>query len=246
MWAFAPRGGRLQRHDPSSWIGPFPEQDEEEHPSNRRGGYTWKLRAPGGEKDILELMAVGCRGMVEQLLGRGGVFPTPAPYENKSGEKAGDGRRNTRGIYAQLPRGTEDVNRVPLREQPGAHFDSAAVDDSMTHSRLMATGLIADTPASCPGFTLWPRSAPRLYALALELRKEGIASDSDEARTQLDTLIQSITEDTEPVAVHGAAGTVVFWHRACLHSVGANYSDVIRQAIICDFPAATAAPLCEA
>lgn len=180
-----------------------------------------------------------------QLLGEGGVFPTPTPYDNKSGEKAGDGRRNTRGIYTQLPRGTEDANRVPLREQPGAHFDSAAVDDSMTHSRFMVTGLIANTPASCPGFTLWPRSAPRLYALALELRKTRIAPDSDEAKDRLDALIQSITEDTEPVAVYGDAGTVVFWHRACLHSVGANYSGVLRQAIICDFPAATAAPLCE-
>lgn len=47
MWAFAPQDGRLQRHDPSSWVGPFPQGDEEEHPSNRRGGYTWKLRAPG-------------------------------------------------------------------------------------------------------------------------------------------------------------------------------------------------------
>jgi hypothetical protein len=43
--------------------------------------------------------------------------------------------------------------------------------------------------------------------------------------------------------VHGKAGTVVFWHRACLHSVGANYSDTIRQAIIYDFPSASAAPL---
>ena len=67
MWAHAPPNGRLQRDDPSSWIGPFPQQDEEEHPSNRRGGYTWKLRAPGGEAEILELMAVGCRGMAEQV-----------------------------------------------------------------------------------------------------------------------------------------------------------------------------------
>ena len=63
--------------------------------------------------------------------------------------------------------------REPLREQPGAHFDSAPVDDSMTHGRFMVTGLIADTPASCPGFTLWPGSAPRLYTLALEIRKAG-------------------------------------------------------------------------
>ena len=74
---------------------------------------------------------------------------------------------------------------------------------------------------------------------------KSIAPDSDEAKAQLDALVQSITEDTEPVAVHGDAGTVVFWHRACLHSVGANYSGVLRQAIICDFPAASAAPLRE-
>jgi hypothetical protein len=102
-------------------------------------------QAPGGEKEILELMAVGCRPIAEQLLGEGirGPIPTPVPYHNKSGKMAGDGRRNTRGIYAQLPRGAEDpiAERLPLREQPGAHFDSAATDDSMTHNRFMVTGL---------------------------------------------------------------------------------------------------------
>jgi hypothetical protein len=210
MWAFAPPDGRLKRDEPSSWVGPFPESDEEEHPSNRRGGYTWKLRGPGGEAEVLELMAVGCRGMAEQLLGEGGVFPTPAPYDNRSGEKAGDGRRNTRGIYAQLPRGAEDTDRVPLREQPGAHFDSAPVDDSMTHGRFMVTGLIADTPASCPGFTLWPGSAPRLYTLALEIRKAGIAPDSDEAQSRLSELVETITSDTDPVAGERQGSTHTF------------------------------------
>ena len=243
MWAFAPEHGRLQRGNPASWIGPFPEEDLESHASNRRNDYTWKLRAPGGEAEILELIPVACRGIAEQLLGEGGVFPTPVPYDNRSGEKAGDGRRNTRGIYAQLPRGDEDTDRKPLREQPGAHFDSNIADDSMTHNRFMVTGLIDDTPAACPGFTLWPGSAPRLYALALQCRMEGIEPDSEEAAARIAALVEQIVADTEPVAVHGPAGTIVLWHRATLHSVGANYSDTIRQAIIYDFPAATAAPI---
>jgi len=68
------------------------------------------------------------------------------------GERAGDGRRNTRGIYAQLPRGAEDTDRLPLREQPGAHFDSAATDDSMTHGRFMVTGVSTQAnPAAVAG-----------------------------------------------------------------------------------------------
>lgn len=160
MWAFAPPHGRLQRDDPQSWVGPFPDADAEVHPSNLRRGYTWKLREPGGEAGILRLLPVTCRGIAEQLLGVGGVFPTPRPFHNRSGEKAGDGRRNTRGIYAQLPRGVEEdpAERRRLRDQPGAHFDSGITDDAMTHGRFMVTGLIDDTPPACPGFTLWPGS----------------------------------------------------------------------------------------
>ena len=216
MWAFAPEHGRLQRGNPASWIGPFPEEDVESHASNRRNDYTWKLRAPGGEAEILELIPVACRGIAEQLLGEGKVFPTPVPYDNRSGEKAGDGRRNTRGIYAQLPRGDEDTDRKPLREQPGAHFDSNIADDSMTHNRFMVTGLIDDTPAACPGFTLWPGSAPRLYTLALQCRMEGIEPDSEAAAARIAALVEQIVADTEPVAVHGPAGTIVLWHRATL------------------------------
>ena len=56
-------------------------------------------------------------------------------------------------------------------------------------------------------------------------------------------LVSQIVADTEPVAVHGLAGTIVLWHRACLHSVGANYSNTLRQAVLYDFPAASSAPL---
>jgi hypothetical protein len=79
MWAFA-GPTRLSRDDPSSWVGPFTEADTEgSSPASHRGNYTWKLRAPGGEAKILELMAVGCRPLAEQLLGEGprGPFTTP-------------------------------------------------------------------------------------------------------------------------------------------------------------------------
>lgn len=147
---------------------------------------------------------------------------------------AGDGRRNTRGIYAQLPRGAEEAvkSRLPLRLQPGAHFDTNLTDDSMTHGRFMVTALISDTPVGCPGFTLWPGSAQRLYTEALRVRWDGLQPDSDEAAQRLSALIRQIVSDTKPVAVCGPAGTIVLWHRACMHSVGANYSAVIRKAII--------------
>ena len=101
------------------------------------------------------------------MLGADNVFPTPVPYDNRSGEKAGDGRRNTRGIYAQLPRGDEDTDRKPLREQPGAHFDSNIADDSMTHNRFMVTGLIDDV-------IIWKRALND--GEAAQVHKEGLAS----------------------------------------------------------------------
>jgi hypothetical protein len=70
-----------------------------------------------------------------------------------------------------------------------------------------------------------------------------VAPGSEEAKARAASLVKRIVADTAPVAVHGAAGTIVIWHRATLHSVGANYSGTIRQAIIYDFPAVTAAPL---
>ena len=96
---------------------------------------------------------------------------------------------------------------------------------------------------TCPGFTLWPGSAPRLYAEALRLRLDGFAPDSEEATGRLRKLATQICADTNPVCCYGAAGTIVLWHRNCMHSVGANYSDVIRQAIIFDVLPACAAPL---
>ena len=71
-----------------------------------------------------------------------------------------------------------DVERKPLREHAGIHFDSALIDDSETASRFLAIGLIDDTPPRCGGFTLYPRSAHRFYELALQLRREGVRASS--------------------------------------------------------------------
>ena len=104
---------------------------------------------------------------------------------------------------------------MPLRDQPGIHFDSGLQDDSATDARFKITGeptsaeknrfdaaantthldsgLIDDTPPNQGGFTLYPRSHRRLYDLALRVRAEGLEPGSDEARARLDDPVRRST-----------------------------------------------------
>ena len=243
MWEHNPTT-TLHRERPESWIGPLPEEDAGEigMGANKWGGYRWQLRETGGEDLTMNALPRRCFAIAEQMLGKGGAeWPEGGEF---GGRIAPGGRfisrrgQNCRGTYVTLPYGP-DVERTPLREQPGIHFDSSLSDDSLSASRFLVIGLIDETPPRCGGFTLYPRSAHRFYELALQLRREGIRASSPEAAARTQELVAAIKVDTEPVDCYGPAGTCVFMHRATAHTVQENYSDVLRQSVLYDFDCST-------
>lgn len=243
MWEHNPTT-TLDRERPESWVGPLPSEDAGEIGlgANKWGGYRWQLRETGGEDLTMDALPRRCFAIAEQLLGPGGAeWPEGGDF---GGRIAPGGRfisrqgQNCRGTYVTLPCGP-DVDRKPLREQSGIHFDSSLSDDSLSASRFLAIGLIDDTPPRCGGFTLYPRSAHRFYELALQLRREGVRASSPEAATRTQELVAAIEADTEPVDCHGPAGTVVIMHRAMAHKVAENYSSTLRQSLLYDFDCST-------
>ena len=46
LWEGAPEG--RHREDPDTWVGPFKPDEENEDNSNRRKGFRWNFREPGG------------------------------------------------------------------------------------------------------------------------------------------------------------------------------------------------------
>ena len=225
----------LRRDDPSTWTAPLPDDDASDDPANVWGKKRWQLRSVGGEEIIMDMLPRSCVAMATQLLGDGGFYePTGGPFlgrNSDTGAFLAPPGSATRGIYCTLPE-SEDAPRVPLRDQPGIHFDSGVHDDSRTDGRFKVTGLIDDTPPGQGGFTLYPRSHSRLYELAVGLRADGLDPGSDEGHGRLRSLVEAIAADTEPVDCHGPCGTVVFWHRCTAHKVAENYTDTIRQAVI--------------
>lgn len=240
MWE-CNESNKLVRHDPATHVGPFAEDDTSDDPANKWGGMRWQLRSVGGEETLMDMLPRACEAMAAQLLGQGSYAPpTGGPFMGRlhTGKFLAPAGANTRGIYCTLPE-PPSAARIPLREQPGIHFDSGAETDDVTDARFKVTGLIDDTPPNSGGFTVYPRSHARLYELAQNLRAQGL-EDPDEVKRKVAALTKAIEADTEPVDCHGPAGTVVFWHRCTAHKVAKNYSDGIRQAVIYDFCSRTA------
>jgi ectoine hydroxylase-related dioxygenase (phytanoyl-CoA dioxygenase family) len=50
-----------------------------------------------------------------------------------------------------------------------------------------------------------------------------------------DETMKRLIRDTEPFEVTGSAGDTLFYHHRLIHTVGINTSDVVRQAVFCDY-----------
>ena len=89
LWEGAPEG--RVRENPDTWVGPFKPEEENEENSNRRKGFRWNYREPGGEDWMVKLLATDPNvwHMAEQFLGEGNLVE-PA---------------RVRGIYCTLPYG---------------------------------------------------------------------------------------------------------------------------------------------
>ena len=214
LWKGAPP--RMKRDDPSTWMGPFRADEEDEGPGNRRIGYMWKYCEPRSEEWIVRMSAADptILGWTEQLLGEGEVeLP-----------------ERIRGIYCRLPMSEEPEEPI------GCHCDAFAPDklDTETVIRLMAprvgfVGLIAPIPPSGGAFTVWPGTHRIVYDIFSNF----------EGRERIEVYKEQIIKfrDRPRVESHGEAGDIFFWHNLLSHSAGRNRSEQIqlREAVLADY-----------
>ena len=134
LWENAPP--QLLREDPDTWTGPFQETNEDN--MDKRHGFRWNFRRPGGEEWMIRLLATdpSVYGMAEQLLGKG-LLQEP---------------KRVRGIYCTLPYGEGP------RRGTGCHVDAHPF-------HLGAVGYIDDVPPDGGGFNVWPGSHREFYPM---------------------------------------------------------------------------------
>jgi len=134
LWEGAPSG--MKRDEPSTWIGPFKEEQVSEETSNVRKGFGWNYREPGGLDWMIRLLATdpSVWHMVEQMLGEG-QLQTPD---------------RIRGIYCAMPR--DDTSPKPY----GCHVDAHPF-------HLGVVGYIDYVAPDGGGFNVWPGSHKKFY-----------------------------------------------------------------------------------
>ena len=126
----------MRRDDPSTWVGPLPEEDLSEDGGNYKGEYRWLYRRLGDEDWIVRMLATDpvIFGMVEQMVGAGQVAIPDS----------------IRGIYCTLPYGN--------RQRPGyvCHCDGHPF-------HVGVVGYIDDVLPDGGAFWVWPRSHHEFY-----------------------------------------------------------------------------------
>ena len=240
LWSTLPKGSKLKKEDPSTHIGPFEETDIQEDVTNLRIGFKWQVRFVGTDKLIIDLVfSDTLKDIAEQLLGKESlVIPKVGGSTMGSYGAAWPGgpvdpalgNEGARGIYATLPYGNKP------REPDFCHTDGHPFN-------LSLVGLIDDVPPEGGAFKIWPGSHKRLYK-TFQMQYDQPRIPYYEHMPSFKGLIQSpeyekeiklIMKDTLPIDCWGSSGDVVLWHHRLAHMAGHNYSDKIRQAVLCDF-----------
>ncbi len=239
MWSALPGDSMLDRDNPNSYLGPFPEQEESDDPLHIRHDHLWQLRECGTEQLLIDLVYNDrlC-AIAEQLIGKETLTPPivsgkpmghrgPAWPGGPTDPAIGDG---IRGIYFTRPR--ESQERLP----DYGHTDGHPFN-------LGLVGLINDVPPNGGAFKVWPRSHKRLYP-TFQMQYDqpripyydhlpshkGIIHSSEYINE-----LQKVMADTQPADCWGKTGDVVLWHHRMAHMAGHNYSKDIRQAVLYDF-----------
>ncbi|MDC3123677.1 hypothetical protein OBB00_03030, partial [Gammaproteobacteria bacterium] len=142
MWQALPADVSLRREDPSSFIGPFFEQDESSDERHLRSGYRWLNRYLGVNADVISLIySESICAMAQQLMGGNlrqavvngmpmGSHGTAWPGGPTDPALGNDGAR---GVYCTLPYGNK------ARGPDGCHTDGHPF-------QLGVVGLIDDCP----------------------------------------------------------------------------------------------------
>lgn len=240
MWSALPEDSRLDREEPSSWTGPFPESEQSHDPLHIRNGYLWQLRECGTEPLLLDLIYnERLCAVAEQLLGEGMLQP-PIPGGEPMGSKGpawpggptdpavGHG---VRGIYFTLPREPGDERLPDFAHTDGHPFNLGIV------------GLINDVPPEGGSFRVWPGSHQRLYpTFQMQYDQpripyyEHLPSHKGIIQSpEYDAELERVIQDTTSVDCWGEEGDVILWHHRLAHMAGNNYSTSIRQAVLYDF-----------
>lgn len=214
LWAAAPP--RMRRDDPSTWTGPFRDEEEVSTPENVCKGHTWKFRVKSGEDWMIRMTAAdeAISTWVAQLLGEGTVVHPGS----------------VRGIYCRLP---DDEERTdPLKCHVDA-FNPQKVDEIdmgvLLRPRISLTGVIAAIPPGGGGFTVWPRTHRGVYEVFANYKGQ-------ERQRRFDEKLEEFNRQT-PVEACGEPGDIMFWHHLLGHAAGRNRSQVIqlREAVLTDW-----------
>ena len=133
-----------------------------------------------------------------------------------------------------IPESIPDISAV-LPQLVGLSYNDLALE--------IVGRFIDDVPPEGGAFKIWPGSHKRLYK-TFQMQYDQPRIPYYEHMPSFKGLIQSpeyekeiklIMKDTLPIDCWGSSGDVVLWHHRLAHMAGHNYSDKIRQAVLCDF-----------
>lgn len=198
LWECAPPQGRFRRESPSSWVGPWREEEEEYMVTGSRlegargkavrAGFNWQVRHVASEELLLDLVPRAVMPLAEQLLGAGTVAEP----------------KGTRGFYCYLPRPPSVARK---EDAAGAH-----VDGWVNRVRLEAIGYFDDVPPGGGGFQCWPGTHLLCNDLTVVQPPVGVAAGPNgNLRPGARSLVTELARTRCKMDCHGSAGDVVLW-----------------------------------
>ena len=237
MWSALPSGSSLVRDDPQTYQVPFPESETSHDPLHIRDGYRWHLRECGTEQLLIDLIYNDCLcAIAEQLLGKDMLTPPVVGGEpmGSRGPAWLDGPTDPaicfgiRGIYFTRPRLERQTDYCHTVGHP---------------FNLGLVGLIDDVSPDGGAFKVWPGSHKHLYPTFQMQYDQPRIPYCDHLPShkgiihspEYVTELAKVMTDTHPVDCWGETGDVVPWHHRLAHLTSHNYSDALRQAVLCDF-----------
>eukprot|EP01045_Picozoa_sp_COSAG04_P035390 COSAG04_NODE_8151_length_1015_cov_2.325328_1_plen_243_part_01 len=169
-WWSCNRVPRLDKDDPSTWLGGFREGELSEDESNAVSQASWDCRQVGGSRQLLDMLPRACWGAVQQLCGAGTMIEPEGktkPGKNFAHPGAnligvGSPGQACRGVYCRMPENLSPAERAavpPLAERASGHCDGW----DGTRWRLSLATMLDDVPPNGGALCLWPGSHRRLF-----------------------------------------------------------------------------------
>jgi hypothetical protein len=188
------------------------------------------------EPALLDLLPRRCWQVAEQLLGQGTlVEPSEEPAAPDGPRLSGGGVAGGHHLRAIVSRHKAESQDPALARRPqhGCHVDAHPFS-------LGVLTYLHDVAPGAGAFSVWPRTHDRAFrcfpwqyssrepshaALAGDGGNEGVVKE----------LVAAALRDISPVALHGRAGDVIYFHHRLLHAGGHNLTEETRTAVFYDF-----------